>query len=113
MPATIHGSSPGTSMTRLALYPRDCMKEGAADVASPTACAAEWLPLRIGKVKKGFIGARRDQRRIVEFMSAYHAAGPSERAVGEKPRFPVAEMQFAHGEAGRVSKQADHCVAHP
>src|SRR5258708_5339058 len=89
------------------------MKERAADMAAPAAGAAERLPLRVAKLKKGFVGAGRQQRRIVEFMPAYHTAGPSERAVAEQPRFPVAEMQLARGEAGRMSKEADHCVARP
>src|SRR6266446_3047502 len=82
------------------------MKERAADMAAPAAGAGERLPLRVAELKKRFIGARRDQRRIVEFMPAYHTSGPSERAVREKPRFPIAEMQLARGEAGRMSKQA-------
>src|SRR5215469_6112512 len=49
-------------------HPRNRMKEGAADMASPAAGAAERLPTSVGKVKKGFIAARRDQRRIVEFV---------------------------------------------
>ena len=71
------------------------MEERAADMAAPAAGAGDRLALRVGKVEQHFIGARRDQRRIVEFMPAYHTAGPSERAVREKPRFPVAEMQLA------------------
>ncbi len=89
------------------------MKERAADMATPTAGAGDRLALRVGKVEKHFIGARRDQRRIMEFVSPYRAAGPPERAIGEKPRFPVAEMQSAHREAGRVCEQADHGMAHP
>ena len=89
------------------------MKERAADMAAPAAGAGERLPLRVAELKKRFVGARRDQRRIVEFMPAYHTAGPSERAVREKPRFPIAEMQLPRGEAGRMSKEADHCLARP
>ncbi len=68
------------------------MKERAAHMASPTAGVAERLPLRIGKVEKGVVGAGRNQRRVVEFMPADRAAGSPERAVGEKPRFTVTEM---------------------
>ena len=100
-------------MTRLPLYLRDCMKECAADVASPAASAAERLPLRVRKVEKLLIGARRDQRCIVELMPAYHAAGRSKRAVGENPRFAVSEVQSAGGETRRMSKEADHGVARP
>src|SRR5262249_9255588 len=75
--------------------------------------AAEPVPLRVGKVKKCFVGARRGERRVVEFMPAYRAAGSPERAVDEKPRLPVAQMQLAHREACRVSKKADHGVAYP
>ncbi len=82
-------------------------------MAAPTAGAAEWLPLRVAKLNKRFIGARRDHRRVVEFVPAYRAAGPPEGAVSEKPGLPVAEMQSARREAGRVSEQADHGVAHP
>src|SRR5215470_18324176 len=107
MPATSAG------MTRLVSYPCDCMKEAGADMAAPAAGAAERLPTGVGKVKKGFIAARRDQRRIVEFVSPYRAAGRPECAIGEKPRFPVAEVQSARREAGRMAKQADHGMAHP
>src|SRR5258707_763752 len=84
MPATSAG------MTKLVSHPRDCMKERAADMAAPAASAGDRLALRVGKVEKHFIAAGRDQRRIVEFMPPYRAAGLSERAVGEEPRFPVA-----------------------
>src|SRR5262245_37786198 len=89
------------------------MKERAADMASPAAGTADPFALRVGKVEKHFIGAGRDQRRVVEFMPAYHAAGLPEGAVGEKPRFAVAEMQLAHRKAGRVSEQAHHGMAYP
>src|SRR5258707_13847219 len=89
------------------------MKERAADMAAPTAGAAEWLPLRVAKHNKRFIGARRDHRRVVEFLPAYRAAGSPECAVSEKPSLPVTEMQSARREAGRVSEQADHGMAHP
>src|ERR1700726_12733 len=46
-------------------------------------------------------------------MPAYRAAGSPERTVGEKPCFPVAEVQLARREAGRMSQQADHGMAHP
>src|SRR5260370_21548932 len=107
MPATSAG------MTKLVSYPRDRMKERAADMAAPAAGAADPLALCVGKIENSFIGARRDQRRMVEFVSPYRAAGLSERAVGEEPRFPVAEMQLGRGEAGRVSEQADHCMPPP
>src|SRR5258708_29702322 len=89
------------------------MKERAADMAAPAARVAEQLSPRVGEVKKHFVGARRDHRRVVEFVPAYRAAGPPEGAVSEKPGLPVAEMQSARREAGRVSEQADHGVAHP
>ena len=63
------------SMTRLALYLRDCMKERAADMASPAAGAADRLALGVGKLKKSFVGAGRHQRRVVEFVPANDAAG--------------------------------------
>src|SRR6267142_4421809 len=89
------------------------MEERAAGMAAPAAGAGDRLALRVGKVEQHFIGARRDQRRIVEFMPAYHAASSPERAVGEKPGFTVAEMQFPRRETSRVSEQADHGMAHP
>ena len=87
------------------------MKERAGDMPAPAARIAERLPLRIGEIKKPFIGAPRNQRRVVEFMPAYGAACSPERAVGKKPCFPVAQAQFALGETRRVSKQASHGMA--
>ena len=87
------------------------MKERAADKTAPVACAAERLSLRLAKPKKGS-SAPDDHRRVVEFMPRI-AAGPPECAVSEKPSLPVAEMQSARREAGRVSEQADHGMAHP
>src|SRR5579871_4026704 len=89
------------------------MKKRAGDMPAPTARVCNWVPLRIGKVKKLFIGARRDERRVMEFMSAYRAAGPAERPVGEKSRFAITEMQLARSEARCVSEQADHTVPYP
>src|SRR5260370_42559657 len=89
------------------------MKKRPADMAPPAAGVAERLPPSVGKVKKGFVGAGRNQRRVVEFMPAYRDAGSPERAVREKSCFPVAEMQLSRREAGRICKEADHCMAHP
>ena len=87
------------------------MKKRAADMASPAAGVADRSSLRVGQIEEPFIGTGRGQRRIVEFMSAYHAAGSPERTVSEKPRFPIAEMQLAHRKACGMSKEAYHRMA--
>src|SRR5215471_4131032 len=46
-------------------------------------------------------------------MPAYGAAGSAERTVSEKPCFPIAKMQLARREAGRMSQQADHGMTRP
>ena len=54
----------------MASYTRDSVEECAGDMPTPAAGVADYLTLRIGEVKKPLIGARRHQRRVVEFMPA-------------------------------------------
>src|SRR5215470_10786934 len=89
------------------------MKERAANNPAPAADIIERLPMCVGELKKPFIAASRNCRRVVEFMPAYGAAGSAERTVSEKPCFPIAKMQLARREAGRMSQQADHGMTRP
>src|SRR5258707_8693226 len=107
MPATSAG------MTRLVSYVCNCMKERAGDMPSPASGIVERFSLRVGELKKSLIGTPRNERRIMEFMPAYGAAGSPEGTVGEKLCFPIAEVQLARREAGRMPQQAGHGMAHP
>src|SRR5882757_1548584 len=87
------------------------MEEGAADMAAPIARGAERIALAIGKVGQWPVIASGSHLRVVEFMASNERAFRSQGAVGAKARLAIAEIHLAFGEAGRMSKQAEHPVA--
>src|SRR5712691_5556603 len=87
------------------------MKERAGDVAAPPAGGSARTSSAVGKVGQRLVVSAADERRIVEFVAAPGAARWPDRAVDTKPRFAIAEMQLAFGEAGRMAEQPGHGVA--
>ena len=84
----------------------------AADAAAPSAGRSERAALAVVQVGERRFAARRDQGRVVELVTAHGRAGWSERAVGEKPRLAIAELELAGDEAGRMSEQSGHGMTH-
>ena len=87
------------------------MEEGAADIAAPGAGRTERAALPVSKFGKRRVVSGRRQRRIVKLMTAHGGAGSADRAVAEKPRLAVTEMEPAVHKAGRMTKQPGHGMA--
>ena len=88
------------------------MEEGAADASTPAAIAADRLPLGIRKFGQRFVVSCGQDRRIVKLVPANDAAGCADRIGREQTRLAVSQMQLASGEAGRMTEQAGHGMAH-
>ena len=86
------------------------MKERAADATPPASAFAEHTSLAVAQFGEWRIVTCGDERRIMEFMTAHERALRPERAVCQKPRCAIAEMQFTFGEAARVTEEPGHRV---
>ena len=89
----------------------DGVKEGPRDVAAPASRRPERAPLGIGEIRKRLIDSGRGQARVVEFMPAHDASGWAKRAITNKARFPIAEVQLALGKACCVTEKSRHGMA--
>ena len=79
-------------------------------MAAPSARGTERAPLPVFELDERRIAARRDQRRIMEFVAAHDATRIADRAFGKHACRAIAEMELPLRKARGVAEQSRHRV---